>query len=124
MDIWLFFTQLFVTERKQMAVIATSYSEMGISMKEKTNLSKNLYEIMVKKGYPHEFADIVTKNLNTDYTAQRMIWYLGHYDFLPMEEVADEMISILSDRNRIMQKKELEKVNEKWNEFLMNGFKW
>ena len=32
MDIWLFFTQLFVTERKQMAVIATSCSEMGISM--------------------------------------------------------------------------------------------
>lgn len=116
-----FFTQLFVTERKQMAVIATSCSEMGISMKEKSNLSKNLYEIMVKKGYPHEFADIVTKNLNTDYTAQRMIWYLGHYDFLPMEEVADEMISILSDRNRIMQKKELEKVNEKWNDFLMHG---
>ena len=107
-----------------MAVIATCCSEMGISMKEKSNLSKNLYEIMVKKGYPHEFADIITKNLNTDYTAQRMIWYLEHYDFLPMEEVADEMISILSDRNRIMQKKELEKVNEKWNEFLMNGFKW
>lgn len=121
MDIWLFFTQLFVTERKQLDVIATSCSEMGISMKEKSNLSKNLYEIMVKKGYPHEFADIVTKNLNTDYTAQRMIWYLGHYDFLPMEEVADEMISILSDRNRIMQKKELEKVNEKWNDFLMHG---
>ena len=101
--------------------IAMIASEMRICMKEKSQLSKELYEIMVKKGYPHEFADIVTKNLNTDYTAQRMIWYLGHYDFLPMEEVADEMISILSDRNRIMQKKELEKVNEKWNDFLMHG---
>jgi DNA-directed RNA polymerase subunit F len=37
-------------------------------------------------------------------------------------EVADEMHSILSDRNRIMQKKELESINEKWNEFLNNGF--
>jgi hypothetical protein len=32
------------------------------------------------------------------------------------------MLSILSDRNRIMQKKELESINEKWNEFLNNGF--
>ena len=92
-------------------------------MKEKSPVSRQLYELMIKKGYPYEFSAIVTKNLNTDYTAQRMIWYLGHYDFLPMEEIADEMISILSDRNRIMEKKELEKVNEKWNEFLMNGFK-
>ena len=92
-------------------------------MKEKSQISRQLYEFMIKKGYPHEFSDIVTRNLNTDYTAQQMIWYLGHYDFLPMEEVADEMISILSDRNRIMEKKELEKVNEKRNDFLMNGFK-
>lgn len=74
-------------------------------MKEKSPVSRQLYELMIKKGYSHEFSDIVTKNLNTDYTAQRMIWYLGHYDFLPMEEIADEMISILSDRNRIMEKK-------------------
>lgn len=32
------------------------------------------------------------------------------------------MLSILADRNRIMQKKELEEVNAKWNDFLMNGF--
>ena len=39
-----------------------------------------------------------------------------------MEEIADEMLAILSDRNRIMQKKNLENVNASWNEFLMNGF--
>ena len=31
------------------------------------------------------------------------------------------MISILSDRNRIMEKKELEAVNARWNDFLMRG---
>ena len=31
-------------------------------------------------------------------------------------------VSNLADRNRIMQKKELEEVNAKWNDFLMNGF--
>jgi hypothetical protein len=35
-----------------------------------------------------------------------------------MEEVVDEMLSILSDRNRIMQKKDLESTNARWNEYL------
>ncbi|MFQ8901118.1 MAG: hypothetical protein ACLR7D_03620 [Lachnospira eligens] len=39
-----------------------------------------------------------------------MIGYLYHYDHPPVEEMADEMISILSDRNRIMQKKSLKKL--------------
>ena len=36
-----------------------------------------------------------------------MIGYLSHYKKLPMEEIVDEMLAILSDRNRIMQKYEL-----------------
>lgn len=51
-----------------------------------------------------------------------MIGYLTHYQKLPMEEIADEMLAILSDRNRIMQKKDLENINASWNDFLMNGF--
>jgi hypothetical protein len=51
-----------------------------------------------------------------------MIGYLSHYKKLPLEEVADEMLAILSDRNRIMQKKEFESSNAKWNEFLNQGF--
>ena len=75
---------------------------------------------MLQRGYPEPFCDQVTRNLNTDWTAQRMIGYLSHYKKLPMEEVADEMLAILSDRNRIMQKKELENTNTKWNKYL-NG---
>ena len=76
---------------------------------------------MLRLGYPEEFADIVTKNLNTDFTAGRMIGYLSHYQTLPMEEIVDEMLAILTDRNRIMQKKELERNNARWNEYLANG---
>lgn len=87
-----------------------------------------LYEIMLRRGYPEPFCDQVTRNLNTDWTAQRMIGYLLHYKKLPMEEVVDEMLAILSDRNRIMQKKELESSNAKWNEYLNErydtGSKW
>ena len=87
-------------------------------MKPRTEKSMALYRIMLKRGYPEEFCDQITKNRNTDWTAQRMIGYLSHYKKLPMEEVADEMLAILSDRNRIMQKKELENTNARWNEYL------
>lgn len=87
-------------------------------MKLRTEKSMELYEIMLKRGYPKAFCEQVTLNLNTDWTAQRMIRYLSYYKMLPMEEVADEMLAILSDRNRIMQKKDMEAVNERRNEFL------
>jgi hypothetical protein len=89
-------------------------------MKPRTEKSVQLYDVMLRRGYPKEFCEQVTLNLNTDWTANRMLGYLSHYKKLPMEEVADEMLSILSDRNRIMQKKELESTNARWNEYL-NG---
>lgn len=87
-------------------------------MKPRTEKSMELYEMMLRREYPEPFCDQITKNLNTDWTARRMIGYLSHYQKLPMEEVVDEMLAILSDRNRIMQKKELESTNAKWNEYL------
>ena len=82
---------------------------------------KELYKMLLSRGYPEAFCDLVTKNLNTDFTASRMIGYLCHYSDLPPEEIADEMLAILSDRNRIMQKKELESNNAEWNRILMQG---
>ncbi len=85
-------------------------------MKPKSPQSIQLYNIMLRLGYPEEFADIVTKNLNTDFTATRMMGYLYRYSNPRLEDVADEMLAILDDRNRIMEKKELEEINKKWNE--------
>lgn len=87
----------------------------------KSELSIKLYEYMLELGYPERFCDEVTKNLNTDFTAKRMIGYLQYYDNLPAEEIADEMLAILSDRNRIMQKKEMEANNAAWNQFMAEG---
>lgn len=77
---------------------------------------------MLKKGYPEPFCDEDTRNLNTDWTAQRMIGYLSHYQKLRLEDVADEVLAILSDRNRIMEKKSLEIINARWNEMMLYGF--
>ncbi len=89
-----------------------------MGQKPKSELSLKLYKIMLDKGYPEPFCDEITKNLNTDFTAKRMIGYLSHYEYLPLEEVADEMLAILSDRERIIKKKVYEANNAAWNEYL------
>ncbi|MCI7129060.1 MAG: hypothetical protein MSA09_00560 [Lachnospiraceae bacterium] len=90
-------------------------------MKERTALSTQLYQIMLNRGYPENLCDLVTKNLNTDFTASRMIGYLSHYSHLPDVEVVDEMLAILSDRNAIMKKKESEKAQAAVNEIYQFG---
>lgn len=51
-----------------------------------------------------------------------MIGYLSHYSYLPEGELVDEMLSILSDRNAIIQKKETEKAQAALNELYRVGF--
>ncbi len=90
-------------------------------MKPRTEISMQLYHMMVERGYPENLCDLVTRNLNTDYTATRMIGYLSHYSNLPDVEVVDEMLAILSDRNAIMRKKESEQAQAKINELYRFG---
>ena len=90
-------------------------------MKPRTEISMQLYNIMLERGYPEPLCDLVTRDLNTDYTATRMIGYLSHYSYLPDVEVVDEMLAILSDRNAIMRKKEMEQAQTKINEIYQFG---
>lgn len=76
-------------------------------MKPRTEISMQLYNLMMERGYPENLCNLVTRNLNTDYTATRMIGYLSHYSDLPDVEVVDEMLAILSDRNELIKKKSL-----------------
>ena len=90
-------------------------------MKPRTELSMQLYDMLLERGYHEELCDVITKNLNTDYTAGRMIGYLSHYSRLPEGEVVDEMLAILSDRNEIIQKKEMEHAQAVINDIYRNG---
>lgn len=90
-------------------------------MKPRTEISMRLYEMMLERGYPENLCDLVTRNLNTDYMATRMIGYLSHYSYLPEVEVVDEMLAILSDRNAIIKKKEAEQEQGKINEIYRFG---
>ena len=90
-------------------------------MKTRSEISMQLYEMLLERGYPQNLCELITRNLNTDYTATRMIGYLSHYSYLPEVEVVDEMLAILSDRNAIMKKKELEATQAKINELYNFG---
>ena len=75
----------------------------------KTERTDELYKVLLTKGYPKELcAEIAYKNLNTDYTATRMLGYLYRYTEPRLEDVIDEMIAILSDREETIKKKEME----------------
>ena len=90
-------------------------------MKLRTQLSLQLYDMLLNRGYHEELCDAITKNLNTDYTAGRMIGYLCQYSYLPEEQLVDEMLAILSDRDALIRKKEMEQAQAKINEIYEYG---
>ena len=72
-------------------------------MKSRTDA---VYDALKEKGYPDDFCrEIAYKHMNTDYTATRMLGYLYRISNPRPEDVVDEMLAILSDRNAIIQKK-------------------
>ena len=81
-----------------------------------------LYDALQLKGYPEDFCrEIAYRQMNTDYTATRMLGYLYRISEPRPEDVVDEMLAILSDRNAIIQKKEMEHAQEVINEIYRNG---
>ena len=81
-----------------------------------------LYKVLLDRGYPKEFcAEIAYKNMNTDYTATRMLGYLYRVSNPRIEDLVDEMLAILSDRDAIIQQKEMEHAQAVINEIYRNG---
>ena len=84
--------------------------------------SKELYQALQSKGYPDDFCrELAYRQLNTDYTATRMLGYLYRISELRIEDVVDEMLAIQSDRNAIIQKKELEQAQATINRMYREG---
>lgn len=84
--------------------------------------ANELYKVLLDRGYPKEFcAEIAYKNMNTDYTAARMLGYLYRINDPRIEDLVDEMLAILSDRDAVIQKKEMEHAQAVINEIYRNG---
>ena len=80
-----------------------------------------LYRVMICKGYSQPFVDKVVRNMNTDYTAGRLLSYLYQAKHPRMEDVVDEMLAILSDREAIVKKKKMEHAQSVLNDVYNKG---
>ena len=80
-----------------------------------------LIRTLERMGYPEDFAKAVAKNLGSEKTMRRMTAYLQAAKPRSAEEIADEMLAIMSDRDRWVQKKENEYYNSRYNQMLYEG---
>lgn len=85
------------------------------------HIREELVKTIVKMGHPEEFGVLIADSLRTEKTMTRMIGYLHAARPKSAEEIADEMLAILSDRDRWVQKKEAKYYNRKYNELLYYG---
>ena len=74
-------------------------------MDERTQLYQELVRTLKKMGYPEEFGAAIASNLRTDKAMSRMLGYLHNAQPRSAEEIADEMLAIMEDRERWIQKK-------------------
>ncbi|MBQ9180254.1 MAG: hypothetical protein IJ132_05575 [Firmicutes bacterium] len=81
--------------------------------------TEELYNLMIDRGYPEEFAKLVSREMNTEYTSQRMIRYIAVRGLAPLEEVADEMQAVLSERDKLVNKHISRHAQESINRFYM-----
>lgn len=82
---------------------------------------RELIGTIVRMGYPEEFGKLIARNLGSEKTMRRMTAYLHSAKPRSAEEIADEMLAIMSDRERWIAKKEAEKANARYNEILNEG---
>ncbi len=79
---------------------------------------RELFEELMRRGYPEQFGTAVVRELRTDLEARRMLGYLRHYPVLPIEELVDEMLAIAGERERWVAKKQSEHAQQSINEYM------
>ena len=87
-------------------------------MDERTLLREELIEKIRKLGFPEELGAAVANQLGTPGAMRRMLGYLRQVKPASAEELVDEMLAILEDRERWVRKKTAEYYNAKYNELL------
>ena len=81
--------------------------------------SKLLYDLMQRKGYPKEFSRLICMEMNTDFTAERMMNYVSG-EKKRLEDIADEMVAIKDLRDRLINKHISEHANTSINNLYRN----
>lgn len=81
--------------------------------------SKLLYDLMLRKGYPEAFTRLICVEMNTDFTAERMMLYISRGKHR-LEDVADEMVAIKDFRDRQINKHISEHAQKSINDLYRN----
>jgi len=71
-----------------------------------------------KLGLPEKVSALIAKNLRSERSIRRMTGYLRNAHPTSMEEIADEMLAIMEDRQRWIEKKQNEESNMRYNAWL------
>ena len=90
-----------------------------VSRADMNEKSKELYSLMLKKGYPEEFSRLICLEMNTEFTAEKMLHYISGEKHR-LEDVADEMLAIKDMRDRLISKHITEHANRSINDLYRN----
>ena len=88
-------------------------------MSDMNEKSKELYDLMLKRGYPAEFSRLICIEMSTAFTAEKMMNYISGEKHR-LEDVADEMLAIKDLRDRLVDKHISEHANKSINELYRN----
>lgn len=84
--------------------------------------SNYLYNVLLEKGFHEQLCkEIAFKYMNTDYTATRMLGYVFRISDISEEQLVDEMLAILEDRERFRKKHEMEQAQSSLNRIYEEG---
>ncbi|MDO4483891.1 MAG: hypothetical protein Q4C54_05525 [Clostridia bacterium] len=77
-----------------------------------------LLRVSQAMGLPEEIGKVIAGELRTERCIRRMTAYLLQARPRSMEEIADEMMAIIDQRNTWAAKKEAQEANARYNEWL------
>ena len=82
-----------------------------------------LLTVLSDAGIPEEVGKYIAKNLRSERAIRRMTGYMRQARPATMEEVADEMLAIMEDRNAWARKREAEESNARYNAWLRSDLR-
>lgn len=87
-------------------------------MKEWTSAKNRLVSEICHLGFPEELGNEVARNLGSPKVMERMISYLHYVKPKKAELIVDEMLAICSEIEAWREKKESQRANAKYNEYM------
>ena len=85
-------------------------------MNRREKIRAELVGKICRLGHPAEFGEMIADSLGTEKTMERMVSYLEKTGPQSPEQIADEMLAIVADRDRWVEKKKNEYYNQKYSQ--------